>query len=95
MNGSCCRVDPARVHERAHGQDEARRIAAGIRNALGGANAPALDRVQFRQAIGPVRIDAMGRARVQHPYPRALDKGDGFAGVGIGQTQHDGVGFVQ
>ena len=89
------RIDPARLHERAHREDEAGRITTRIRDAVGRSDARTLECVELGQAVGPVRVDAMGRACVEHAHAGPLDQGDGLAGRGIGQAEDDGVGFVQ
>ena len=83
------------IHQRSHGQDEGRSVAAGVGDALAVADALALARIQLRQAVGPGRVHPVSRAGVDDAGGRIVDQRHRFTGGCIRQTQEGHVGRVQ
>ena len=83
------------IHQRPHGQDEGRGVAAGVGNALAVADALALVCVQLGQAVGPGRVHPVGRAGVDDAGGGVVDQGHRFAGSCVGQAQEGNISRVQ
>ena len=83
------------IHQRPHGQNEGRGVAAGVGDTLAVADALALLRVQLGQAVGPGRVHPVGRAGVDDAGGGVVDQGHRFAGSCIGQAQEGDIGRVQ
>ena len=69
-------------------------MAAGVGDALAGADLGALLRGQFGQTESPVRIDAMRCRSVDDAGIRVVDEGDRLLGCIVWQAQEGDVGFV-
>ena len=70
-------------------------MAAGIGDALAGADQFALSRREFRQAVDPARQRPVGGARVDDAGHRIGDQRDGLAGRRIRQAQERHVGRIE
>ena len=83
------------IHQRPHGQNEGRGVAAGVGDTLAVADALALLRVQLGQTIGPGRVHAVGRAGVDDAGGGVVDQRHRFARGRVGQAQEGDIRRVQ
>ena len=83
------------IHQRPHGQNEGRGVAARVGDALAVADALALARIQLRQAVGPGRVHPVSRAGVDDAGGRIVDQRHRFTGGCVGQAQEGHIGRVQ
>ncbi len=85
------RGEQARIDERPHQQQERRRVATGIGDALRRADRFGLPGCEFGQAVDPAFGDAMRGARIENPHGSIVRPGGGFASRVVRQTQNGDV----
>ena len=86
---------PTRVDEGAHEQQKRRGMATWVGDALARTQLRTLPQRQLRQAKGPARSNAVGRAGVDDAGVGVLHPLRGLAGRHIGQTQKNDICGVQ
>ena len=80
--------------ERLERKNEGRGMATGVGDALAGANPRPLRRLQFRQAKGPRRVDAVRGGGIDDAGIRVVDQRHRFTRGIVGQTQERHIGRV-
>lgn len=88
----CVRSEQARVEERPDQQQEGRRVATRVGDALRASNRVALSGREFGETVDPALGDAVRGAGIEQPYGCVFCPGGGFACCVVGKTQDRDVG---